>query len=298
MKQTAWKTVAALAFAAVSSAAAAADLEVKAYPAANTDATAYPAPLSVLSWMSGFYAGGEFGGNAASQSATTNPFPVPGFGGLVPAAGCGGAPLSCFGNAPTTHNLNSTGLIGGGYAGYNWQATSNFLVGAEFHFDWLSRNSNDNETVLRAIALAGAAFNMLYTTNEDWLASVRGRVGWVWDRALLYVTGGPAWTRANYSATATGVAALLPGVVTSTSWSATATGYAVGAGGEWMLTRHWLVRAEYVHYGFNGSSANLPLTGTAAHPCAPGACNWALSSGRLSVETALAGVSYKFGPWN
>jgi len=242
--------------------------------------------------MSGFYVGGEFGGNAASQSATTNPFPAPGFGG--PTTGPG---LAGLGNAPTTHNLNSTGLIGGGYVGYNWQATPNFLIGAEFHFDGLSRNSNDNETVLKSAAPAGAAFNMLYTAESDWLASLRARAGWVLNQGMLYITGGPAWTRADYSATATGVSSILPGVVASTSWSPTATGYAVGAGGEWMLTRHWLVRAEYIHYGFNGSSANLPLTGTVAHPCAPGACNWALSSGRLSFETALAGVSYKFGPW-
>jgi outer membrane immunogenic protein len=280
MKYTAWGIVSALALAATSSAFAA-------------DFDAPSTSLPVLSWMTGFYVGAELGGYGAGQAAKTNPFPSPGFG--TPAVV--GAGLAGFGNLPTQHGLNSSGYFGGAYVGYNWQVAPYFLLGAELHFDGLNRNINDNELVLKTQGTTVAAFNMLFTVKDEWLASARARVGWVRGQGMLYVTGGPAWTGPQYSVTATGATpAPLPGVVATTSWSNTTTGYAIGGGGEWMLSRHWLVRAEYVYYGFSSSSANLPLLGTAAHPCAPGACNWALSSGRPAINTAVAGVSYKFGP--
>ncbi len=117
---------------------------------------------------------------------------------------------------------------------------------------------------------------------------------------LLYITGGAAWTRTEYSATdagRTGGPVALAGFGSSISWTDDRVGYVVGGGIEWMFAPHWLVRAEYLHYGFEGSSATLPLiltAGVGGATCVPGACNWAVSMGTLQFDTARVGVSYKF----
>jgi outer membrane immunogenic protein len=253
----------------------------------------------VYNWT-GFYIGGDVGGFGDSQTAATNPFPSPGFG----APAIAGAGLPGFGNLPTVHGLGSSGVLGGGYVGYNWQASTNFLVGIEGDIDGLNRRVTNNQTVNETFSAPppGAAFNMAYGASNDWLASIRGRLGWVMGRGLLYVTGGAAWTNTNYTATATGLitpsaGVSLPGVNATTSWGTTQTGYAIGAGGEYMLSPNWILRAEYVHYGFGGSSATLPLVGafpTAGVTCLPGQCNWALSSGHQNFDTGVVGISYKF----
>ena len=81
---------------------------------------------------------------------------------------------------------------------------------------------------------------------------------------------------------------------TVTFWD-TKTGYVVGGGAEWMLTPNWLLRAEYLHYGFD-SSSSLPLVfATATDACAPGACFWNVNSSRQNIDTVRVGLSYKFG---
>jgi hypothetical protein len=36
--------------------------------------------------------------------------------------------------------------------------------------------------------------------QTDWIASVTGRLGWTWDRVMLYAKGGAAWAGDKYSA--------------------------------------------------------------------------------------------------
>jgi hypothetical protein len=62
-----------------------------------------------------------------------------------------------------------------------------------------------------------------------------------------------------------------------------------------MLSPNWLVRAEYLHYDFSGSSGTLPLVFAAPFGgCAPGSCNWAINSSDLAFDTGRVGLSYKF----
>ena len=54
--------------------------------------------------------------------------------------------------------------------------------------------------------LTGSNNNVLFPATTDQsnirsLASVTGRVGYAWDRFLLYVKGGGAWERDDYSMT-------------------------------------------------------------------------------------------------
>jgi outer membrane immunogenic protein len=58
-------------------------------------------------------------------------------------------------------------LIGGGHLGYNWQGARNLVVGVEGDVDFLD--------------------------NVDYLASIRGRLGWAFGPTLAYATGGAAF---------------------------------------------------------------------------------------------------------
>jgi outer membrane immunogenic protein len=124
---------------------------------------------------------------------------------------------------------------------------------------------------------AGSRLNM--SRDVNWLASMRGRVGYTWDRALFYVTGGIAWGNFGYAASAAF------GPSASASFNDTKTGWVIGGGAEWALSPSWSVRAEYLHYEFAGTSRAVPTAG--------GTVSFGWQD--TSVDVVRAGVNYKFG---
>ena len=73
------------------------------------------------------------------------------------------------------------------------------------------------------------------SNQETWLATVRGRAGYAWDRILFYGTGGAAFGNVQT------VAGALPyDSVTQTGWTA-------GAGVEWAFLPNWTAKVEYLY---------------------------------------------------
>jgi len=138
-------------------------------------------------------------------------------------------------------SANGSGVVVGGTAGLNWQ-TGHAVFGLEGDIDW----SNVKGTTTSAACPAGC------TTQNDWLATVRGRAGYAFDRFMPYVTGGLA---------VGDVKASTPGLAGT---SQTNTGWTAGGGLEFALTNNWTAKAEYLHVdlgnmncGFNcGTTAN------------------------------------------
>jgi outer membrane immunogenic protein len=267
--------------------------------AADIARPVYKAPPVVVpaySW-SGCYVGGNAGWSGLSQSATTNPFPSPGFG----APAVGGAGLSGFGLLPTGHDLDDSGFIGGVHAGCNYQV-SNWVFGIEGDYEWMKRDVTTSVNALATFPAAGPlpAWNMTANGSNDWLASLRGRIGVAWDRTLFYATGGVAWTDTSYTVTATGLASgggviNVVGVNSAGSFGDTKTGWVLGGGIEYALGPNWLIRAEYLHYEFAGSSGVLPLVSTVAGAaCAPSLCNWNVASSDVRIDVVRGGLTYKF----
>ena len=285
MKKLLLGSVALIALAAAGSAIAA-EMPIKAPP---------PPPCI---WC-GFYIGGDIGGYGASQSATTTPYLSPGFGApAIPGAGLAG-----FGQTPTTNGLNSSGILGGFYAGYNWQWTPSLVAGLEGDVTFLNRNASN--TQVSSATFSGAPvpdFNMTVNASDHWLASARVRLGFTTGPALFYATGGAAWTNASYSATAIGfnnppITGPLAGTTAATSWSGNRTGFAIGGGVDWMLPANpqWIFRAQYLYYQFARSSSAMGTLGNGVVVCAPGLCGWNVAASTLRISTGLVGVSYKFG---
>jgi outer membrane immunogenic protein len=113
----------------------------------------------------------------------------------------------------------------------------------------------------------------------------------VWGASLLYVTGGGAWEKVNTNyllSTDTGIGS----ESAAASFSNTRSGWVVGAGYEYMINPNWIVRGEYLHYGFNSGSNINPIF-VACGVAGPGAvCGTNVTRNNDNVRL---GLSYKFG---
>jgi outer membrane immunogenic protein len=212
------------------------------------------APVPYYSW-SGFYIGGHAGAGWAGNDDQT--FSVPGV--VAPIA---------------LGSSNDAGFVGGGQIGYNWQIAPNWLIGIEGDISAADINSSGSATL-------GAA-SVAMSRDLNWLASVRGRVGYTWDRFMVYATGGGAWASYDYAATAS-----FAGVTATNAFSDTKSGWVVGGGGEWAFAPNWTVGVEYLHYQFDGASTAVPTAAGTAN------FNWS----DPSVDVVRARLNFKFGDW-
>ena len=78
--------------------------------------------------------------------------------------------------------------------------------------------------------------------GSDYLASLRGRVGYAFDRTLIFATGGIAFTQFSAEADLCNGASL--------NADQSLTGWTVGAGAEYAFTDNWIGRLEYRYYDF------------------------------------------------
>jgi outer membrane immunogenic protein len=234
----------------------------------------YKAPAMIVppaSWT-GFYIGGDIGGSWSHTNGSWT--------GLPSAA--------AFGVNPTGGSLDGSSFLGGVHAGYDYQFAPAWVFGVEGDWTWThDRGSNSQAWTLFGTGTpvgGGAATTM--NSTVDWLASFRGRLGYlVTPNVLAYATGGIAWGDVHYSGTAPAPTA---GYLASTSFNNTSDGFVVGGGVEWALTHSWSLRGEYLFYHLN-SAAGATAT-SAAFPAFPSSFSWS----RTNVDVARVGLSYKF----
>ena len=161
-------------------------------------------------------------------------------------------------------NANTTGfpLSGGqagGTAGYNWQ-TGNIVFGIEGDLDW----SGFDGSATTPGCPAGCS------TNDSWLSTVRGRIGYSFGRIMPYVTGGLALGD---------IRAATPGFA---GGEAVNPGWTVGGGLEFALPGNWTAKAEYLHVGLG----HFDCTACSALPP---------DNVSLQANVFRAGVDYHFG---
>ena len=152
------------------------------------------------------------------------------------------------------------------------------MVGAEAMFDWLPNTKNTITATNGGSATA--------TINNRWLTTATGKLGYAWDRVLLYGKGGFAWI-SNSSSTPP----LLVGTAFGISTNSTNWGWTGGIGVEWAFAGNWSVRAEYDFVGLQNQTFGVSST-------APGAfANDTISVNNRSIQMVTAGVNYKlYGP--
>lgn len=130
------------------------------------------------------------------------------------------------------------GFVGGGQIGYNYQY-GQFVFGLEADFQGADLKSRS------ALIASGVR-----ASNElNYFGTVRGRIGYAFDRFLPYVTGGFAYGNVNNKITTP--------FATFTNDN-TQYGYTVGAGLEYAFTNNWSAKIEYLYTDLSKESINVP----------------------------------------
>lgn len=120
------------------------------------------------------------------------------------------------------------GLIAGGQVGWNYQ-TGMWIWGIEGEASW----ARIRDTVLNS---PNPTYNAFVDIN--WLATITGRLGYAFDRALLYAKGGVAFAEIERGLDQIGTTTIARG-------SATRTGWIVGGGLEYAVAPGWSAKIEY-----------------------------------------------------
>jgi outer membrane immunogenic protein len=219
--------------------AVAADLPPSAYPP-QAPAAYVPAPPP-FSWT-GFYIGGNAGYGWSSGSGT-----------FTSATGSG--PFSASGN----------GFLGGGQAGFNWQ-TGPFVWGMEADFQGATGSSS--------IGATAGATTVTATAKTPWFSTFRGRVGYAFDRLIVYGTGGGVYGNSTLNGTSLNA---ISGA-TAFSNSATFVSWTAGGGVEWAFWGPLSAKLEYLYIGSPSATPSIPgvtgVTGSASASIIRGGLNY------------------------
>jgi outer membrane immunogenic protein len=263
-----------------------------------------PPVVPAFSWT-GCYLGGYVGG--AWQGGDGATFTDQGQNGIGPAGSIAVPPfLSYSGGAVAArlvpaHSWNSdlsSSFIGGGTLGCNWQpVNSPFVLGLEGEAGYmrLSGNAFDPRTIIGTQTV----LDVLGSGKVgDWYGMVTGRLGYAWDRWLLYVKGGAAFvpTEASVLDACQNTGVGCGNWLISTSGSKTVTRWTVGGGLEWAFAQSWSVKGEYMFIGLNDGSGFQtcgPVTTPAGTILAGGP--FCFDHRFDGIHTAKIGLNYRFG---
>lgn len=188
------------------------------------------------------------------------------------------------------------GFTGGGQVGYNYQFTpgSGIVVGLEADAQYTDLQRTTTQVIFNPVVNPNQLTNT-YRTELSFLGTVRGRIGYAFDKFLVYGTGGFAYGDVSQRITfTTGVPVTYAG-----SRSNIETGYAYGGGIEYALPTDSFfnffkssavtLKAEYLRYDLG--SRNLLVASVGG----PGVGY----NSRISTEGSIAraGLNYKFGSY-
>lgn len=215
--------------------------------------------------------------------------------------------LIAGGALPRSYDVGGNGVAGGLHIGYNWQAGA-LVFGVEADASaWDIGGATSRRLVNAgaialpldgAIFLAGNQWDSSASFNSDWVATVRGRIGFAADRFLVFATGGVAFADIELNGR---IAQSFPvGGPNFRNWvggtSDTQTGWVVGGGLEYALTNNWLVRAEGLYYDFGNVSHVLTPLATNFGFGVAGLGNFtaATVSTDVNMFVVRGAISYKF----
>lgn len=241
-------------------------------------------------------------GAVAAQDETTN------WTGFYAGVNLGGAfSLKCSTFSPTDANAqavftgnncpNNSSFIGGGQIGAQYQFSS-IVIGLEADISGGTGNSGfySRSTVGSADIPAGT-YTVATHGAPSSIETIRPRLGYAFDKALIYVTGGGIFAGGNTNAnfTYTPVGATSPTATFTAANSGTRIGYVIGGGIEYALTSHWSVRAEDL-YSDIGTLSNHP------YACNGSGCvgfgsniNFNGPNSGTNLNIIRVGVNYRIG---
>jgi outer membrane immunogenic protein len=194
------------------------------------------------------------------QMATKAPVyavPIYNWTGLYVGINGGGA----FGRSrwDSTGGFDTSGGMVGGTVGYNWQFGT-WVLGIEGDIDWADIKGSKGT----ALCPGGCS------TENTWLGTARGRLGYAFDRWMPYITGGAAF--GDVTANNPG----FPGA------SNTQVGWAAGAGVEFAIAGNWTAKVEYIHYDLGSFNCGVSCNGFAS------------DNVKFNADAVRGGINFRF----
>lgn len=163
------------------------------------------------------------------------------------------------------------GFFGGGQIGWNWQAPgSPWVWGVEVDSQWSGMKDS-------ALFIGGGGGVATADAKMDYFGTARLRLGYAWDRAMFYGTGGIAWGNSEV-----GGSVNVGGFNWAGSSSNNHVGWTAGAGFEWALLDNWSAKVEYLYLDLG----NQDYFGG---PAAGG------FDADVTAHTVKVGLNYRFG---
>ena len=187
-----------------------------------------PAPVvaaPAFSWT-GFFAGGQIGGSWSDTDQKIT----------------GHSNADGFAGRSKSFSPDPSGFIGGLYAGYNYDLGNNIVIGADTDWVWGDMDESDSKTYQKD--QPGKEFKISGKIKEKWAGSTRARIGYAMDRWMPYFAGGVAYAKIDSDAKFSGA------LNSKVNDSDTLTGYTLGAGVDYAMTDHIILRAEYRYTDF------------------------------------------------
>jgi outer membrane immunogenic protein len=270
--------------------ALAADMAVKAPPRALPVASAY-------NWT-GWYVGGNAGYGwsdgpcfAFSPDNTAGGFLLNGFGteGINVHSGC----------------FNTSGFLGGGQLGYNWQFQKVWVASIEADINYSNvRGSGSFPATL--VLPSSPSQPALVAAGEklDWFGTVRARLGVLpMERLLVFATGGLAYGETNRNSSVTTLGAgfnqgvnpdgssisCVTGACVGGAGSRTSAGWTAGGGLEYAIWNNVTVKAEYLYVNLGNQTIHLTTV-----PPASGNGSIAAGFSDAAFNMVRVGINYKF----
>jgi len=203
------------------------------------------------------------------------------------------------------------GGIGGIELGYNYQFANNWVVGIEADIGAGNvhggRPAGADNGLNSVGGSTGAFSSAFYTasTKSDWAGTVAGRLGYNWNRTLLYAKGGVAFADSSTSVDCifgpSGAPSSYgdpdPSFGTSAKCTSPASkdqlahfgtprsvrvGYTLGLGAEFDLSHNWSVKSEYDVLSFGRHNSNTDDLDT-------------VITDKLWINQVKVGLNYKLG---
>lgn len=194
-----------------------------------------------ISYWNGLYAGVNIGYGWGAGGGNSNVWNLNGLNGGVTNS------LSTSGNAG--------GVIGGGQFGYQQQIGKLVLIGAEADFQGTGMGGGGGSSSWIPVGNGSGGLTFVPNwsgggqgVNIPFFGTVRGRLGLTPTSTLLvYGTGGFTYADVERNH------GNLWGGGNASAWQ---TGWNAGGGAEWLFTRYWSAKAEYLYTDVSGGNTN------------------------------------------
>jgi outer membrane protein OmpA-like peptidoglycan-associated protein len=167
------------------------------------------------------------------------------------------------------YSFSPDGGLGGAHAGFNWQ-WDHVVLGVEGDVEGGDVSGTLNGTFTR---FAGNVHSSM-----DFDASIRGKLGWAFDRVLVYGTGGVAFGDVNTRFTAT-----TPPIGNVGSVNGVRVGWTGGGGLAYAITPNWELGAEYRYTDLGSKNVTFPLAGVTG-------------TNSFTYSAVRAVLTYRFAP--